>query len=77
MSYYRNEFYKIARPRLGLRSLSTLPTTDGTDFSITGRAIVTGGAGAYKKAKGNLKLVGAWNKTTKKFSMKFIGKLTV
>lgn len=50
---------------------------DGTDFSITGRAIVTGGAGAYKKAKGNLKLVGAWNKTTKKFSMKFIGKLTV
>jgi hypothetical protein len=50
---------------------------DGTDFSITGRAIVTGGAGAYKTAKGNLKVVGSWNKSTKKFSIKFIGKLTV
>ena len=50
---------------------------DGTDFSITGRAIVTGGAGVYKAAKGNLKVVGAWNKSTKKFSIKFIGKLTV
>lgn len=46
-------------------------------FTITGRAIVTGGAGAYKKAKGNLKVVGNWKKSTGAFSIKFIGKLTV
>lgn len=50
---------------------------DGEVFSITGRAIVAGGAGAYKKAKGNLKVVGTWKKSTKAFSIKFIGKLTV
>ena len=46
-------------------------------FTITGRAIVAGGAGAYKKAKGNLKVVGNWRKSTGAFSIKFIGKLTV
>jgi hypothetical protein len=50
---------------------------DGEVFSITGRAIVTGGAGAYKTAKGNLKVVGTWKRSTKVFSIKFIGKLTV
>jgi hypothetical protein len=47
------------------------------DFSITGRAIVTGGAGKYKKAKGNIKVVGTWKRSTKAFTIKFIGKLTV
>lgn len=47
------------------------------DFSITGRALVAGGAGAYKKAKGNLKVVGTWKRSTKVFTIKFIGKLTV
>ncbi len=51
---------------------------DGKVFSITGRAIVNGGAGAYKKAKGNLKVVGSWkNDATKALTVKFIGKLTV
>jgi hypothetical protein len=50
---------------------------DGELFSITGRAIVTGGAGAYKKAKGNLKVVGSWQKSTKALTVKFIGKLTI
>ncbi len=48
-----------------------------TIISISGRAIVNGGAGAYKKAKGNLKVVGNWNKSTGVFSIKFIGKLKV
>lgn len=46
-------------------------------FSISGRAIVTGGAGAYLKAKGNLKVIGNWRKSTGAFQIKFIGKLTV
>ena len=47
-------------------------------FSISGRATVTGGAGAYKKAKGSLKVSGVYNGATKKtFSVKFAGKLTV
>ncbi len=46
-------------------------------FSISGRAIVNGGAGAYKKAKGNLKVVGTWKKSTGVFSIKFIGKLKI
>jgi len=47
-------------------------------FSISGRAIVAGGAGAFKKAKGSLKVTGVYNGSTKKtFSIKFAGKLTV
>lgn len=47
-------------------------------FSISGRATITGGAGAYKKAKGSLKVSGIYNGSTKKtFSVKFAGKLTV
>jgi hypothetical protein len=46
-------------------------------FSINGRAIVLGGAGAFKKAKGNLKVVGNWRKSTGVFQIKFIGKLKV
>jgi hypothetical protein len=63
--------------KINFKMASSQGCGDGTDFSITGRALVSGGAGVYKKAKGNLKVVGAWNKTTKKFSIKFIGKLTV
>ncbi len=47
-------------------------------WSISGRATVTGGAGAYKKAKGSLKVTGVYNGSDKKtFSVKFVGKLTV
>ncbi len=47
-------------------------------WSISGRATVTSGAGAYKKAKGSLKVTGVYNGSEKKtFSVKFVGKLTV
>ena len=47
-------------------------------FSISGRATVTSGTGAYKKAKGSLKVSGIYNGASKKtFSVKFAGKLTV
>ena len=49
----------------------------GDLFSVSGRATVTGGAGAYKKAKGSLKVVGVYKKSEKNFAVKFIGKLTV
>ena len=51
--------------------------SDGENFSITGRATVTGGAGAYKTAKGSLKVTGLFKKTAKTFAVKFAGKLTV
>ena len=50
---------------------------DGENFSITGRATVTGGAGAYKKAKGSLKVTGLFKKTAKTFAVRFSGKLTI
>jgi hypothetical protein len=50
---------------------------DGENFSITGRATVTGGAGAYKTAKGSLKVTGLYKKSAKTFAVKFAGKLTV
>ena len=34
-------------------------------------------SGAYKKAKGSLKVTGLYKKSAKTFSIKFIGKLTV
>jgi hypothetical protein len=50
---------------------------DGNNFSLTGRATVTGGAGAYKTAKGSLKLTGLYKKEAKTFAIKLAGKLTV
>jgi hypothetical protein len=50
---------------------------DGENFSISGRATVTGGAGAYKTAKGTLKVTGLYKKSAKTFAVKFAGKLTV
>jgi len=50
---------------------------DGENFSITGRATVTGGAGAYKTAQGSLKVTGLYKKSAKTFAVKFAGKLTV
>lgn len=49
----------------------------GEVFSVTGRAIVTGGAGAFKKAKGTLKLTGLYDRTKGTFAIKLAGKLTV
>lgn len=49
----------------------------GEVFSVTGRAIVTGGAGAFKKAKGTLKLTGIYDRSKGTFAVKFVGKLTV
>lgn len=49
----------------------------GEVFSVIGRAIVTGGAGAYKKAKGTLKLTGIYDRNKGTFAVKFTGKLTV
>jgi hypothetical protein len=50
---------------------------DGENFSIVGRATVTGGAGAYKRAKGSLKVTGLFKKSAKTFAIKFSGKLTI
>lgn len=49
----------------------------GEVFSVVGRAIVTGGAGAFKKAKGTLKLTGIYDRNEGTFAVKFTGKLTV
>lgn len=49
----------------------------GELFSVSGRAIVTGGAGVFKKAKGTLKLTGLYDRNKGTFAVKFIGKLTV
>ncbi len=49
----------------------------GDNFSILGRATVTGGAGAYKTAKGSLKVTGVYKRGAKTFAVKFAGKLTV
>ena len=49
----------------------------GEVFSVTGRAIVTGGLKAYKKAKGTLKLTGIYDRNKGTFAVKFAGKLTV
>lgn len=50
---------------------------DGNVFSITGRAQVTGGTKAFRKAKGSLKFTGVYDKGQGTFSVKFTGKLTV
>ena len=49
----------------------------GEVFSVTGRAIVTGGLGAFRKAKGTLKLTGIYDRNKGTFAVKFAGKLTV
>lgn len=49
----------------------------GEVFSVVGRAVVTSGAGAYKTAKGTLKLTGIYDRNKGTFAIKFTGKLTV
>jgi hypothetical protein len=46
-------------------------------FSVSGRAQVTGGTKAFRKAKGSLKFTGVYDKGQGTFSVKFTGKLTV
>lgn len=50
---------------------------EGNVFSVTGRAQVTGGTKAFRKAKGSLKLTGVYDKGQGTFSVKFTGKVTV
>ena len=49
----------------------------GQVFSVVGRAKVLGGTKVFKKAKGNLKLTGVYDRGQGTFSVKFAGKLTV
>lgn len=49
----------------------------GEVFSVSGRVIVTGGAGVFKKAKGTLKLTGVYDRNKGSFAVKLAGKLTV
>jgi hypothetical protein len=51
--------------------------SEGNLFSITGRAVVTSGTLAFKKAKGSLKVTGSYNKTAKNFTIKVKGPLSV
>jgi hypothetical protein len=50
---------------------------DGNVFSISGRAQVTGGTKAFRKAKGSLKFTGVYDKGQGTFTVKFTGKVTV
>jgi hypothetical protein len=49
----------------------------GQVFSLSGKANVTGGAGALKKAKGLLKFTGVYDRGQGTFSVKFTGTLAV
>jgi hypothetical protein len=68
---------KGARVNFKMTSAQACGDAEGESFSIVGRATVTGGAGAFKKAKGSLKVTGIYTKSAKSFSVKFNGKLTV
>jgi hypothetical protein len=68
---------KGAKINFKLTGAQACGDADGENFSITGRAAVSGGAGAYKKAKGSLKVTGLYKKTAKTFAIKLKGKLTV
>lgn len=68
---------KGARVNFKMTSAQACGDAEGESFSIVGRATVTGGAGAFKKAKGSLKVTGIYTKSAKSFSIKFNGKLTV
>jgi hypothetical protein len=60
-----------------MRGAEACGDSDGENFSISGRATVTGGAGADKTAKGSLKVTGLDTKSATTFAVKFAGKLTV
>jgi hypothetical protein len=68
---------KGAKINFKLTGAQACGDADGENFSITGRAAVTGGAGAYKAAKGSLKVTGLFKKSAKTFAIKLTGKLTV
>jgi hypothetical protein len=68
---------KGAKINFKLTGAQACGDADGNNFSLTGRATVTGGAGAYKTAKGSLKLTGLFKKEAKTFAIKLAGKLTV
>jgi hypothetical protein len=68
---------KGAKINFKLTGAQACGDADGENFSITGRAAVSGGAGAYKTAKGSLKVTGLFKKTAKTFAIKMTGKLTV
>jgi hypothetical protein len=68
---------KGAKINFKMTSAQACGDAEGESFSITGRASVTSGAGAFKKAKGTLKVTGIYTKSAKSFSVKFNGKLTV
>jgi hypothetical protein len=68
---------KGAKINFKLTGAQACGDADGINFSITGRATVTGGAGAYKTAKGSLKVTGLYKKDAKTFAIKLTGKLTV
>jgi hypothetical protein len=51
--------------------------SEGNLFSITGRAAVTSGTLAFKKAKGSLKVTGSFSKSGKNFTIKVKGPLSV
>jgi len=50
---------------------------EGNVFSVSGRAKVTKGTKAFKRAKGTLKFTGVYDRGQGTFSIKFTGKLTV
>ena len=52
-------------------------TKRGKSSASCGRAKVLGGTKVFKKAKGNLKLTGVYDRGQGTFSIKFTGKLTV
>ena len=68
---------KGAKINFKLTGAQACGDADGENFSITGRATVTGGAGAFKSAKGSLKVTGLYKKSAKTFAIKMAGKLTV
>ena len=68
---------KGARINFKLTGAQACGDADGENFSITGRATVTGGAGAYRLAKGSLKVTGLFKRSAKTFAIKMTGKLTV
>ena len=50
---------------------------EGQMFSLSGRAAITGGTGRYARAKGSFKLAGTYNRRSGRFSVKFVGTMTM
>jgi hypothetical protein len=46
-------------------------------FTLSGRATITGGTGKYARAKGSFKLAGTYNRRSGRFSVKFVGTMTL